>query len=248
MKVIGIIPARYASTRFPGKPLADINGKPMIRRVYEQARKAGSLTDVIVATDDERIREAVSQFGGQAFMTSPAHPSGTDRCREVLDKLHQQGEEVDVVINIQGDEPFIHPEQIDLVAACFEDPEVEIATLVRKIGEPADLANPSVIKVVMDRKGNALYFSRSPIPYIRGDEAAIHTGEGLHFKHIGIYGYRAEVLRRISALPPSPLERAEMLEQLRWLEEGYRIRMKETTLESMAVDRPEDLSKFTNMP
>ncbi len=246
MNIVGIIPARFASTRFPGKPLADISGKPMIRRVYEQALKSGVLSGVYVATDDDRIRDAVAGFGGQAFMTSPAHQTGTDRCSEVAVLLLDQGVRVDAVINIQGDEPYIHPEQIDLVASCFEDPRVQLATLARRIDSADDLLNPSVVKVVVDAGWDALYFSRSPVPFVRNAEQSQWTGMGLHFKHVGIYGYRADVLKVISGLPPSPLEQAESLEQLRWMEHGYRIRVKETTHESQAVDTPEDLLKFTN--
>ena len=246
MKGIGIIPARYTSTRFPGKPLAEVNGKPMIRRVYEQAKKSGLLSGVYVATDDARILDAVLGFGGDAFMTSPDHPSGTDRCNEVVQLLAGQGIRADAVVNVQGDEPYIHPEQIDLVASCFEDPGVEIATLVRKIASSDELFSPSVIKVTVDARGDALYFSRSPIPFIQQADHPHWIDRALHFKHIGIYGYRVEVLRSIAGLPPSSLEQAESLEQLRWLENGYRIRVRETSFESHAVDRPEDLSKFTN--
>lgn len=236
-KVIGVIPARYASTRFPGKPLAIINGKTMIQRVYEQASKATSLTQVIVATDDQRIFDAVAAFGGKVVMTSEAHQSGTDRCAEVLEKLE---EKPDAIINIQGDEPFIYPEQINQVAACFDDSETEIATLAMKVKNLEELQNSNVVKVVKDKNGFALYFSRSAIPYKRNTAFA----ENVFYKHVGIYGYRAEALAKISQLEPSNLEMMEGLEQLRWLENGYRIKVAETEFESFAVDTPEDLEKL----
>jgi 3-deoxy-manno-octulosonate cytidylyltransferase (CMP-KDO synthetase) len=247
MKSIGIIPARYDSSRFPGKPLADINGKPMIQRVYEQAKKAGSLSAVYVATDDERIFNAVKQFGGSVLMTSTAHPSGTDRCNEVAKLLSGEGQLFEVVVNIQGDEPYIHPDQINLVVSCFSDPETGIATLACKISAAEDLFNSSVNKVVLDKAGNALYFSRNPIPYQQHADREDWLKNHVYYKHIGIYAYRASVLSKISDLEPSSLEKAESLEQLRWLENGYRIRVVETVHESRAVDRPDDLAKFTNM-
>ena len=247
MKAIGIIPARYASTRFPGKPLAVINGKPMIRRVYEQASKAESLTAVCVATDDDRISEAVKKFGGHVLMTAAGHPSGTDRIHEALTILEGKGDAFDVVVNIQGDEPYIHPGQIDLVVSAFKDPEVHIATLVRQIKSADELFSTTINKVVLDRSGNALYFSRSPIPFMQNQERDTWHEKHNYYKHIGIYAYRLETLKEITRIPPSALEKAESLEQLRWLEHGYRIRALVTTLDSQAVDRPEDLSKFTNM-
>jgi len=247
MAIIGIIPARYASTRFPGKPLAEINGKPMIQRVYEQAMKATLLSGVIVATDDERIFKAVKQFGGEARMTSPDHPSGTDRCNEVVRILRGEKRAVDVVVNIQGDVPYIHPDQIDQVAGCFKDPETRIATLVRKITIRGELFNNAVVKVAIDRSWHALYFSRHPIPYLRAADSDKWIDHHTFYRHIGIYGYRSEVLEEITRLRPSALEKAESLEQLRWLENGYRITVKETEYEGHAVDTPDDLSKFTNM-
>lgn len=241
MRILGIIPARFASTRFPGKPLADINGKSMIRRVYEQSLKASTLTDLIVATDDERIIAEVNGFGGKALMTSPAHQSGTDRCAEVLDR--QKGA-YDAVINIQGDEPFIDPGQIDLLASCFKDERTEIATLVKKIQTEAELFNSSIPKVVLDIQGLALYFSRQPVPFIRGKEEKDWLKEHIFYKHIGIYGYRTDVLQKIAVLPLSSLEKAESLEQLRWLENGYKIKTAVTTFNSIAVDTPDDLEKI----
>ena len=241
MKITGIIPARYASSRFPGKPLVDIGGKSMIRRVYEQAKKAKSLVDVVVATDDERIERHVKDFGGNVIMTSVAHQSGTDRCYEVLTKLSQ---DIDVVINIQGDEPFIFPEQIDLVASCFNNENTRIATLVKKIKTPEELFNNNIPKVVLNKNNEAVYFSRQTIPYIRGKEPAewlfLHT----FYKHIGIYAYRSSVLKELTGLQQSSLEIAEALEQLRWLENGYKIKVQITDFESVAIDTPDDLKKL----
>lgn len=239
MKFIAIIPARYASTRFPGKPLAVLGGKPVIRRVYEQV--AGAVDEVAVATDDERIAEAVAAFGGRAVMTSPDHRSGTDRCREAFDTL---GGGYDVVINVQGDEPFIRPEQIAALRRCFDDPQTDIATLVKPFA-PADglaaLENPNSPKVVLDGRSRALYFSRSVIPYLRGVPREEWLEQHTFYKHIGMYGFRADVLRRVASLQQSPLERAESLEQLRWLENGYRIGVAVTEFETVGIDTPEDL-------
>lgn len=236
-KIIGVIPARYASSRFPGKPLVSIKGKPMIQRVYEQASKAASLGEVIVATDDQRIVDAVNSFGGKVVMTAETHQSGTDRCAEVLAKLEAKP---DVIINIQGDEPFIYPEQIDQLAACFNDPATEIATLAKAIDSLEELENPNVVKVVRDKNGFALYFSRSPIPHRRN--AAF--SENVFYKHVGIYGYKVDVLGKVSQLEQSNLEMMESLEQLRWLENTYRIKVAETAYESWAIDTPEDLEKL----
>lgn len=244
MKIIGIIPARYGSTRFPGKPLADINGKSMIRRVYEQAKKATTLSDVIVATDDARIFDHVKGFGGNVRMTSSAHQSGTSRCLEVVGQFKE--DKPDVILNIQGDEPFINPSQIEHLAMLFENIEVQIATLIKKISTEEELLNPNVVKVVTTIDGKALYFSRSPIPYFRESEQQTRFDKTVFFKHIGIYAYRSEVLKRIVNLPAGNLESAEALEQLRWLEYGYNIHVAETNLESHAVDTPDDLSKFIN--
>jgi 3-deoxy-manno-octulosonate cytidylyltransferase (CMP-KDO synthetase) len=239
MRILGIIPARYASSRFPGKPLADIGGKPMIQRVYEQAKKARSLSDVIVATDDARIEQAVKRFNGTAVMTSAEHKSGTDRCFEALKRMKNK---YDVVINIQGDEPFIHPGQVDAVASCFKDRKVEIATLAREIKKAEELINPNVPKVIVDKKKFAIYFSRSPLPYLRGKYPKAWVKGHTYLKHIGIYAYRCAVLEKITRLEQSPLELAEMLEQLRWLENGYKIKVEFTTRESVSVDTPGDLA------
>jgi 3-deoxy-manno-octulosonate cytidylyltransferase (CMP-KDO synthetase) len=237
MNILGIIPARYASSRFPGKSLVDIGGKSMIRRVYEQAKKCAGLSEVIVATDDERIFNHVTDFGGMAAMTSAEHQSGTDRCAEVALKYHQY----DVIINIQGDEPFIDPEQISKLISCFKSPDAQIATLIKKIKNEQELFNPNSPKVLVNKCSEAIYFSRSPLPHIRGHEQHSWLQHFTYFKHIGIYAYRAEALQEITKLPVSSLEKAESLEQLRWIENGYRIKVGETELETFAVDTPEDL-------
>jgi 3-deoxy-manno-octulosonate cytidylyltransferase (CMP-KDO synthetase) len=237
MKILGIIPARYASSRFPGKPLVDIAGKSMIQRVYEQAKKCTHLAEVIIATDDERILNHVIAFGGLAVMTSINHQSGTDRCAEVA-LAHPQ---YDIIINIQGDEPYIDPEQISKLAGCFNAPDVQIATLVKGIKSEQELHNPNSPKVVVNKLAEAVYFSRSALPHIRGEEPQNWLEFYPYFKHIGIYGYRADILQQITKLPISPLEKAESLEQLRWIENGYRIKVAETELETYAIDAPEDL-------
>lgn len=241
MKIIGIIPARYASTRFPAKPLVDIGGKTMIQRVYEQALKC-NLDKVVVATDDERISAEVTGFGGEFVMTSAHHQSGTDRCAEVTKKLPGY----DVVINIQGDEPFIDPKQVALVASCFLDKEVKIATLIKAIDTKEELFNANIPKVVINSNQQAIYFSRHPIPFIRGAENNADWPKTHQFyKHIGIYGYQTETLLAITKLAPSSLELAESLEQLRWIENGYQIQTKVTDIETIAIDTPEDLKKIT---
>lgn len=239
MKVVGIIPARYASTRFPGKPLALIKGKPMIQRVYEQALKA-KLDAVVVATDDARIADAVMDFGGQYVMTSPNHRSGTDRCREALDLLENQ---YDAVINIQGDEPFIDPRQIGMMRDLISRDDTLLASLAKRIEDEDELFSPNTVKVVMDKKGNALYFSRNPIPFMRNVDREDWLGKGVFYKHIGIYAYKAETLRQIAEMQPSTLEMAESLEQLRWLENGLRIRMGITQEENVSIDEPSDIDK-----
>jgi len=239
---IGIIPARFASSRFPGKPLVEIHGKTMIRRVYEQAMKSNSLSDVVVATDDERIANEVNSFEGKVFLTGSHHQTGTDRCAEVIEKYFPQIDEYAVIINIQGDEPFIDPIQIDHLAECFQNQEVQLATLVKSFYHIAELNNPNTIKVVCDLKGNALYFSRLPIPFER-DASHANLDLTKHLRHIGIYGYRASVLKEISKLLPSHLEETEKLEQLRWLENGYKIMTARSEHESWSIDTPEDLKK-----
>lgn len=239
MKFIGIIPARYASTRFEGKPLADLCGKPVIRHVYE---RVDSLIDhIAVATDDRRIYDAVEAFGGTAVMTSANHRSGTDRCLEAYDNI---GSDADVVINIQGDEPFVDPAQIRQVMDCFNDPATDIATLALPYphtGSYAELENPNKPKVIMDNKRNALMFSRSVIPYLRGAEKAEWPAKAQYFTHIGMYAFRISTLREITKLPPSSLEVAESLEQLRWLQNGYTIKVGITDRQTIGIDTPADL-------
>lgn len=240
MKFLAIIPARYASTRFPGKPLAVLGGKPVIRRVYEQV--ADAMDDAVVATDDERIFEAVRAFGGRVEMTSPNHRSGTDRCREAFDRIcAREGASYDVVVNVQGDEPFITTRQIETLCHCFDDEQTQIATLGKPFESMEAVENPNSPKIVTDLKGFALYFSRSVIPYIRGFEQTDWLSHFPYLKHLGIYAYRTEVLREITQLPQSPLEKAESLEQLRWLQAGYRIKVGITNEETVGIDTPEDL-------
>lgn len=246
MKVLGIIPARYASSRFPGKPLTVINGKSMIQRVYEQASKCDSLNKVIVATDDDRIKSAVEAFKGNVILTSENHKSGTDRCSEVVEFLGVENQIFDVVVNIQGDEPYINPQQISQVVSCFSNQDVEIATLAKRISSSDELFNTNINKVIFDKAGNAIYFSRHPIPFQQNKPKENWLDNLEYFKHIGIYAYRSKTLSEITALQQSKLEVAESLEQLRWLENGYKIRVVETEYESVAVDTPEDLSKFLN--
>jgi len=238
----GIIPARYASSRFPGKPLALIGNKSMIQRVYEQAGK--SLDIVYVATDDKRIYDAVMGFGGRAVMTSPDHQSGTDRCAEAADLIEDgTGKKIDIVINIQGDEPFIKPEQIDLVKECFTNDNVQIATLVR-IAEPGeDIFNPNQPKVILNAHGDAIYFSRAAIPFIREAEKGEWARKHTYYKHIGLYAYRKETLKQITRMSRSPLEIAESLEQNRWIENGLSIRTAITIWESLGIDTPDDLER-----
>jgi 3-deoxy-manno-octulosonate cytidylyltransferase (CMP-KDO synthetase) len=238
----GIIPARYASTRFPGKPLALIGNKPMIRMVYEQASKA--LDRVFVATDDERIYNAVLDFGGRVVMTSPLHRSGTDRCAEAAAITgDEEGSDRGIIVNIQGDEPFIRPEQISLLKDCFSDETVEIATLIRRAAPDEDLFNPNQPKVVISAAGDAIYFSRAVIPHVRDYEPGEWSARHVFYKHIGLYAYRTETLMKITSLPQSSLEIAESLEQNRWLENGFRIRTAVTKWESLGIDTPEDLEK-----
>lgn len=241
MKFLAVIPARYASTRFPGKPLALIGDKPMIQHVYEQAKKA--VEDVVVATDDKRIYDAVEAFGGKVLLTSDKHRSGTDRCFEALQKMSG---EYDVVINIQGDEPFIQPEQIETLKACFTDPKTEIATLIKPFDKDAlwdDLSSPNTPKVVVNKRMEAMFFSRSVIPYLRGTDRTKWLNTHTYYKHIGLYAYKTNILAEITDLEPSALEKAENLEQLRWLENGYSIKVGITHQQTIGVDTPEDLEK-----
>lgn len=246
-KIIAIIPARYASTRFPGKPLALVNGIPMIVRVMRQAAKVFS--DVCIATDDVRIYDQVVKMGGKAVMTSASHSSGTDRCLEALTKYQKEnGKIFDVVLNVQGDEPYIRPEQLKALADCFSDPSVEIATLVKRCKSLAELNDPNRPKVIIDKNWNALYFSRSVIPFFRGGELNDDIVKKTEFfMHVGLYGYTAKTLAAVCAMPQSFLEKTEKLEQLRWLENGYKIRVAESNYESYSVDTPEDLNRLNKM-
>ncbi|MBC7920448.1 MAG: 3-deoxy-manno-octulosonate cytidylyltransferase [Ferruginibacter sp.] len=238
MNLLGIIPARYASTRFPAKALADIAGKSMIRRVYEQVTQAASLSEVLVATDHPLIYDHVAGFGGKVVMTSEHHPSGTDRCFEAQ---QQRGGDFDYVINIQGDEPFIRPEQVDILAGCLNG-STELATLVKRFADEEALFSPHTAKVVLNQAGEAMYFSRQALPFLRGVDPTRWLEQHPYYQHVGIYAYRTDILARITQLPPSGLEKAESLEQLRWLENGYRIRVAFTEYESAGIDTPEDLA------
>ena len=249
MKFVGIIPARYASTRFPGKPLAVLGGKTVIQRVYEQV--TGVLDDAWVATDDERIRDAVEAFGGRVVMTRADHKSGTDRIEEAAEKIYNNVEQgcgradamPDVIINIQGDEPFIQPSQLETVCRLFDDPQTQIATLGKPFETMEQVENANSPKIVTDVNGYALYFSRSVIPFVRGRERGEWLGAFPFLKHIGLYAYRRKVLAEITRLPQSPLELAESLEQLRWLQNGYRIKVGITDVETVGIDTPEDLAR-----
>jgi len=246
MKSLGIIPARFDSTRFPGKPLIVIEGKSMIRRVYEQARKCLDLSRVVVATDHEGILNHVREFGGEAVMTASSHKTGTERCAEALE-LVQEGEvDIEVVVNIQGDEPFINPEQISEVIRSFSYSNTAIATLARRIQDPESLKDPNVVKLVFDHRHRVLYFSRSEIPYVREGSLPVGNREIPWFEHVGIYGFRKTVLQELIRLPVSSLERAESLEQLRWLQNGFEIYVCETNYDSISIDTPADLLKLSN--
>ena len=244
MKIIGIIPARYASSRFPGKALTLINGKPMIEWVYKQASKAQLLQEVYIATDDKRIVKAVEAFKGKVLLTSTHHNSGTERCNEAVEKLQKHGIEMDAVINIQGDEPLINPKQIDIVASLFSDNTIQIASLVKKITRSEELFDPNVVKAIVGSEGKAIYFSRQTIPFLRDIEKEQWLETHNFYKHVGIYGYTTKVLSEIVMLKESPLEKAESLEQLRWLQNGFEITIKETEFESFGIDTPEDLLKI----
>lgn len=239
MKILGIIPARYASTRFPVKALVDIAGKTMVRRVYEQVKQAESISKVVVATDHELIMDEVTRFGGEACLTSIDHKSGTERCIEVM---REQKEKFDYVINIQGDEPFISPKQIDTLGYMLNG-KIQLATLAKLIEKEDELFNPNVVKVIIDKKGDAIYFSRSPIPHVRGEAHKDWINKHRFYKHIGMYAYRCDILEEITKLSSTSLEKAESLEQLRWLEHGFKIKVNETKVETIGIDTPEDLDK-----
>lgn len=246
MKFLAIIPSRYASTRFPGKPLAQIQGRPMIQWVYERTKEF--FDDCLVATDDERIEAAVKAFGGEVVMTSCEHKSGTDRCAEALSIMEKSsGTRFDVVVNVQGDEPFICTEHLSLIKGAFEDEACQIATLVKEFTEQEDIFNPNLPKVVRDTQNYALYFSRSPIPFLRSEDKIDWQAKHKFLKHIGLYAYKSEVLKEITALSLGVLEQIESLEQLRWLENGYRIKTVQTTKETVAVDTPEDLERIIKL-
>ena len=243
MQILGIIPSRYSSTRFPGKPLAMIGGKTMIHRVYERASQA--FADVVVATDDQRIYNEVTSFGGRAVMTSEKHQSGTDRCAEAAMKYSQAtGKEFSAVINIQGDEPFVDPQQLLQLAQLFNDPSVEIATLVKRAKTSDEVFSENTAKVIVNNLSQAVYFSRSPIPFYRGKAREEWVSNHLYYRHIGVYAYRTDILQKITLLPQSSLELAEKLEQNRWIENGYNIKVCVTDFEGLAVDTPEDLEKI----
>jgi 3-deoxy-manno-octulosonate cytidylyltransferase (CMP-KDO synthetase) len=239
MNIIGVIPARYQSVRFPGKPLVDLAGKAMIVRTYEQVSKVKLFSDVIVATDDERIYRKIHTIGGKAVITSSTHVSGTERCAETISLLNIDPTNT-VVVNIQGDEPFIQPQQIEELIACFDSANTQIATLVKELNMANDLHDPNIVKAVLSNSGSVLYFSRSLIPFVR--DASL---EGISFyKHIGIYAYRAETLNEIVKLPVSSLEKAESLEQLRWLQAGYKIQSRVTQYEdTVGIDTVEDVER-----
>ena len=238
MKFIGIIPARYASTRFPGKPLALLGGKPVIQHVYEKV--AAVLEAAYVATDDERIYDAVKSFGGHVVMTRKDHKSGTDRIEEAIEKI---GGEWDVVVNVQGDEPFVAKSQLDTICHCFDDPTTQIATLGKPFESMEAVQNPNSPKIVVDNMGFAMYFSRSVIPYVRGKEESSWLTHYPFLKHLGIYAYRKDVLRQVTQLPQSSLEIAESLEQLRWLQNGFKIKVGTTDVETVGIDTPQDLER-----
>lgn len=238
MKFIGIIPARYASTRFPGKPLALLGGKPVIQHVYEKV--AAVLEAAYVATDDERIYDAVKSFGGQVVMTRTDHKSGTDRIEEAIEKI---GGEWDVVVNVQGDEPFVAKSQLDTICHCFDDSTTQIATLGKPFESMEAVQNPNSPKIVVDNMGFAMYFSRSVIPYVRGKEESSWLTHYPFLKHLGIYAYRKDVLRQVTQLPQSSLEIAESLEQLRWLQNGFKIKVGTTDVETVGIDTPQDLER-----
>lgn len=238
MKFIGIIPARYASTRFPGKPLALLGGKPVIQHVYEKV--AAVLEAAYVATDDERIYDVVKSFGGQVVMTRTDHKSGTDRIEEAIEKI---GGEWDVVVNVQGDEPYVAKSQLDTICHCFDDPTTQIATLGKPFESMEAVQNPNSPKIVVDNMGFAMYFSRSVIPYVRGKEKSSWLTHYPFLKHLGIYAYRKDVLRQVTQLPQSSLEIAESLEQLRWLQNGFKIKVGTTDVETVGIDTPQDLER-----
>lgn len=240
---VAVIPARYAATRLPGKPLVSLAGKPMIQRVWERVKQATRISRVIIATDDDRILKAAAGFGAEAVMTRSEHRSGTERVAEVA--VHIPGESEEIFVNVQGDEPLVEPEAIDTLVEAIESEEgVSIATLMVPIARPADIMDPNIVKVVLDFDGNALYFSRAPIPWVRDREAPVHVK---HMKHLGLYAFRRSALLDFPTLPLGDLERIEQLEQLRWMENGYKIRMAETRHDSVSVDVPDDVARVEQL-
>ncbi len=246
LSVLAVIPARFASSRLPGKPLVPLCGKPMVQHVWQRVRRASRVSRVLVATDDERVRRAVEDFGGEALMTRADHRSGTERVAEVAAlALGAAGSEAEMLVNVQGDEPLIEPAAVDAaVEVLLEDASAQVATLAVPIAAPADVMDPNVVKVVLDFDGNALYFSRAPIPWVRGDGERVHSH---HLKHIGLYVFRREALLEFATFPQGELEKLEQLEQLRWLENGYKIRVAETTYDSISVDVPEDVPRVEKL-
>ena len=240
MSILAIIPARFASTRFPGKPLIDLGGKTMIERVYQQVLACPQVDKVLVATDDKRIAAEVRRFGGEVVMTSPDCPSGTDRCAEVLSKITFKPS---WVLNVQGDEPFLAPQQIGELIGCLRESDAGIGTLARPLRDPEAIQNPNVVKVVFDARNKAMYFSRNPIPYVRQAAPPQWPDHAQFFQHIGLYGFKADVLPVLSALPPGSLEMAESLEQLRWLQAGFSVQVGLSQYESLGIDSPDDLPK-----
>lgn len=243
MKVLAIIPARYASSRFPGKPLADLGGMPVVEWVYRGVSEINIIDEACVATDDDRIASAVMAFGGNCVMTSANHKSGTERCAEVVEKLEAQGKQFDIVLNVQGDEPFVNKKQITTLLDLFANKNTEIATLAKSIDSKEELLSPNNVKVVVSQHGNALYFSRTPIPYIRDCDSQSWLSAHKYLKHVGIYAYRTLILKKIVKLEETPLEHCEKLEQLRWLENGFMMSVAITVCENIGIDTPEDLQK-----
>lgn len=242
MPVLAIIPARFASTRFPGKPLAMLDGKPIIQWVWERVSATDRLSKVVVATDDKRICDAVASFGGTAMMTGSCHRSGTDRCGEIISLFENESQTFDIVVNVQGDEPFIQSDQIATLIDCFDDPATQIATLRKPITSTDELFSPNNVKVIADAHQQAIYFSRHPIPYLRGTDTNEWISAQTYYKHIGIYAFRCDTLKKIVALQQSPLEKSESLEQLRWIENGYKIQVRDTDIENIGIDTPDDLA------
>ncbi len=244
MNILGVIPSRFTSTRFPGKPLVDIKGKSMIQRVYENSAKVLG-EDLIIATDNSLIYEEAKKIGAKAVLTSEDHKTGTDRCAEAVTKYEESSKlSYDIIINIQGDEPFIQESHLRKIISCFDNPETEIATLIKKIESREEIFNPNKPKVIINKNSFAIYFSRSPIPYLRAYEKEDWHKHGSFYKHIGLYAYKKNILKEITKLPPSALELAESLEQNRWVENGYKIKTEVTDKESVSIDTPEDLQNF----